>query len=57
MVCGEDKSGLFVKTLEMDKSKPILHIEPYIIEPLKEVFFFNCCQTPGEGSAYIIVIA
>ena len=54
---GEDESGLFVKTLEMDKSKPILHIEPYIIEPLKEVkltrlFFFDCCQTPGEGSAY-----
>ena len=57
---GRDKSDkLFVKGLQLDKSNPeILHIEEYITEPLKvlerftRLFFFDCCQTTGNGTPF-----
>ena len=54
---GEDESGMFINTLDVANSNPILHIEKFIIKPLKELqltrlFFFDCCQTPGSGEVY-----
>ena len=57
---GRDESGkLFVEGLQLDEKNPeILHIEEYIIDPLKNLnwftrlFFFDCCQTIGNGASF-----
>ena len=57
---GRDQAGkLFVKGLQPNKSDPeILHIEEFIIEPLKglnkfiRLCFFDCCQTIGNGTPF-----
>ena len=57
---GRDESGkLFVEGLQLDEKNPeILHIEEYIIDPLKSLsectrlFFFDCCQTTGNGAPF-----
>ena len=57
---GRDESGkLFVEGLQLDEKNPeIIHIEEYIIDPLKSLseftrlFFFDCCQTTGKGAPF-----
>ena len=57
---GRDESGkLFIEGLQLDPNNPeILHIEEFIIEPLKNLnqfnrlFFFDCCQTTGKGTPF-----
>ena len=57
---GRDQAGkLFVKGLQPNKSNPeVLHIEEFIIEPLKgldkfiRLCFFDCCQTIGNGTPF-----
>ena len=56
---GRDESGKpYIKGLQAQESMDkILHIEEYIINPLKELsltrmFFFDCCQSQGTGNAY-----
>ena len=54
---GEDESGMFIRTLDVANSNPVLHIEKFIIKPLKELqltrlFFFDCCQSPGSGEVF-----
>ena len=60
---GRDESGkLFIEGLQLDPRDPsnpeILHIEEFIIEPLKNLnqfsrlFFFDCCQTRGNGTPF-----
>ena len=58
---GRDQSNgkLFIKGLQLDESDPeILHIEEFIVQPLKEIerlkklCLFDCCQAPGNGRAY-----
>ena len=56
----EESTGkLFINGLQINEAKPeILHIEEFIVNPLqrlnepKKLFFFDCCQTPGSGTAY-----
>ena len=57
---GRDESGkLFIEGLQLNPNNPeILHIEEFIIEPLKNLnkfsrlFFFDCCQTTGNGAPF-----
>ena len=58
---GRDQSNgkLFIKGLQLDVFDPeILHIEEFIVQPLKEInrlkklCLFYCCQASGNGRAY-----